>query len=128
MVGFQLTLRNNFCDFLLVYHEATVTKEVICINYPLIMSIKWELDVCSLKTVLTCFAVHLFSNTFKTDLIGPCQLKGCLSSFLEQIYIFQLFYAPEGTSGGILKSHHPSICPSVTNRVSALAHKLLKQI
>ena len=50
------------------------------------------------------------------------------------------FYAPEGTSGGILKSHRPSVCPSVrlsvrpsvrpsvTNRVSAISHKLLKQI
>ena len=36
----------------------------------------------------------------------------------------QFFYAPEGTSGGILKSHRPS----VTNRVSAISHKLLKQI
>ena len=46
---------------------------------------------------------------------------------------------PEGTSGGILKSHRPSVCPSVrqsvrpsvspsvTNRVSAITHKLLKQ-
>ena len=38
------------------------------------------------------------------------------------------FYAPEGTSGGILKSHRPSVRPFVTNRVSAIAHKLLKQI
>ena len=38
------------------------------------------------------------------------------------------FYAPEGTSGGILKSHRPSVRPSVTNRVSAISHKLLKQI
>ena len=35
-----------------------------------------------------------------------------------------IFMPPEGTSGGILKSH----CPSVTNRVSAISHKLLKQI
>ena len=47
-----------------------------------------------------------------------------------------VFYAPEGTSGGILKSHRPSVrlsvrssvSPSVTNRVSAISHKLLKQI
>ena len=44
------------------------------------------------------------------------------------------FHAPEGTSGGILKSHRPSVrpsvrqCPSVTNRVSVIAHKLLNQI
>ena len=38
------------------------------------------------------------------------------------------FYAPEGTSDGILKSHRPSVSPSVTNRVSAISHKLLKQI
>ena len=38
------------------------------------------------------------------------------------------FYAPEGTSGGILKLHRPSVRPSVTNRVSAISHKLLKQI
>ena len=39
-------------------------------------------------------------------------------------------YAPEGTSGGILKSHRPSVRPSVTNRVrgSVIAHKLLKEI
>ena len=37
-------------------------------------------------------------------------------------------YAPEGTSGGILKSHRPSVRLSVTNRVSAITHKLLKQI
>ena len=40
----------------------------------------------------------------------------------------QNFYAPEGNSGGILKSHRPSVRPSVTNRVSAISHKLLKQI
>ena len=38
----------------------------------------------------------------------------------------------EGTSGGILKSHRPSVRPfvrpSITNRVSAISHKLLKQI
>ena len=43
-----------------------------------------------------------------------------------------VFYAPEGTSGGILKSNRlsvrPSVRPSVTNRVSAISHKLLKQI
>ena len=27
--------------------------------------------------------------------------------------ILYAFYAPEGTSGGILKSHRPSVCPSV---------------
>ena len=41
-------------------------------------------------------------------------------------------YAPEGTSGGIFKSHRPSVRlsvrPSVTNRVSAISHKLLTQI
>ena len=30
------------------------------------------------------------------------------------------FYAPEGTSGGILKSHRPSVCPSV--RLSEPTH------
>ena len=40
----------------------------------------------------------------------------------------RIFYAPEGTSGGILKSLRPSVHPSVTNRVSAISHKLLKQI
>ena len=30
------------------------------------------------------------------------------------------FYAPEGTSGGILKLHRPSVCPSVINRFSAI--------
>ena len=42
------------------------------------------------------------------------------------------FLYPEGTSGGILKSNGPSVHlsvrPSVTNRVSAISHKLLKQI
>ena len=48
------------------------------------------------------------------------------SSFLVQFSVGNLSYCtvPEGTSGGILKSHHPSI----TNRVSGIAHKLLKQI
>ena len=45
---------------------------------------------------------------------------------------FEDFYAPEGTSDGILKSQSPSVRlsvrPSVTNRVSAISHKLLKQI
>ena len=41
---------------------------------------------------------------------------------------FIVFYAPEGTSGDILKSHRQSVRPSVTNRVSAISHKLLKQI
>ena len=42
----------------------------------------------------------------------------------------ECFHAPEGISGGILKSHRPSVRPSVTNRVrgSVIAHKLLKQI
>ena len=42
----------------------------------------------------------------------------------------KMFYAPEGASGGILKSHRPSVRPSVTNRVrgSVIAHKLLNQI
>ena len=49
-----------------------------------------------------------------------------------ELYTIFFFYAPEGTSGGILKSHRPSVRPSVrlsvTNRVSAISHKLLKQI
>ena len=49
-------------------------------------------------------------------------------------HVLKDFYAPEGTSGGILKSHRLSVrqsvgpSASVTNRVSAIAHKLLKQI
>ena len=43
-------------------------------------------------------------------------------------HVLKDFYAPEGTSGGILKSHRQSVRPFVTNRVSAIAHKLLKQI
>ena len=47
-------------------------------------------------------------------------------------HVLKDFYAPEGTSGGILKSHclsvSQSVRPFVTNRVSAIAHKLLKQI
>ena len=46
--------------------------------------------------------------------------------------LLMFFYAPQGTPGGILKSHRPSVRPSVrpsgTNRVSAISHKLLKQI
>ena len=42
------------------------------------------------------------------------------------------YYAPEETSGGILKSLcpsiRPSVRPSVTIPVSAISHKLLKQI
>ena len=38
------------------------------------------------------------------------------------------FYAPEGTSGGILKSNHLSIRLSVTNRVSAIIKKTIKEI
>ena len=34
-----------------------------------------------------------------------------------------LFYAPEGTSSGILKSHRPSVCPSVTNHVPVITKK-----
>ena len=45
---------------------------------------------------------------------------------------FKYFYAPEGTSGSILKSHRPSncpsVCPSVTNRVSAVTQKPIKGI
>ena len=41
---------------------------------------------------------------------------------------FEFFYVPEGTSGGILKLNRPSVRPSVTNRFSAIAHKLLNQI
>ena len=45
-------------------------------------------------------------------------------TIIKHISVF--FYAPEGTSGGILKSHHlsvrPSVSPSVTNRVSAITH------
>ena len=39
---------------------------------------------------------------------------------LKHTYFLGIFYAPEGTLGGILKSHHPSVHPSVTNRVSAI--------
>ena len=42
--------------------------------------------------------------------------------------LFGHFYAPEGTSGGISKSHRQSVRTSVTNRVSAISHKLLKQL
>ena len=44
------------------------------------------------------------------------------------MWLFFFFYAPEGTPGGILKSNRPSVSSSVTNRVSAISHKLLKQI
>ena len=44
------------------------------------------------------------------------------------LFFMSFFYAPEGTSGGILKLNRPSVRPSVTNRVSAIAHKLLNQI
>ena len=55
-----------------------------------------------------------------------------LNCHMQNFMFVCFFYAPEGTSGGILKSHHPSVRqsvrPSVTNRVSAISHKLLKQI
>ena len=54
-------------------------------------------------------------------------LTTCILLFVYFIFIY-IFYAPEGTSGGILKSNRPSVRPSVTNRVSAISHKLLKQI
>ena len=37
-----------------------------------------------------------------------------LSYLPLELCAFDYFYAPEGTSGGILKSHRPSICPSVS--------------
>ena len=46
-----------------------------------------------------------------------------LTSHFEVLHP-SFFYAREGTLGGILNSHRPS----VTNRVSAISHKLLKQI
>ena len=36
----------------------------------------------------------------------------------EFLGLSRIFYAPEGTSGGILKSHRPSVCPSVRPYVS----------
>ena len=48
-------------------------------------------------------------------------------SFSCTMLFFFSFYAREGTSGALLKSHRPSVSPSVTNRVSAIAHTLLKQ-
>ena len=38
------------------------------------------------------------------------------------------FLCPRRNFGGILKSNRPSVRPSVTNRVSAISHKLLEQI
>ena len=50
----------------------------------------------------------------------------CVNIPYNCLFVFR--YASEGTSGGIFKSHRPSVRPSVTNRVSAISHKLLKQI
>ena len=38
----------------------------------------------------------------------------------EFCFFFHHFYAPEGTSGGILKSHRPSVCLSVRQSVRPL--------
>ena len=46
---------------------------------------------------------------------------------MTNVKVTDFFYAPEETSGGILKLHCPSVRPSVTNRLSVLAHKLLKR-
>ena len=50
--------------------------------------------------------------------------------YIEDTHLF-IFYAPRRNSGRHIKiapSVRPSVCPSVTNRVSAITHKLLKQI
>ena len=56
---------------------------------------------------------------------GP---QGPLVNFHPFKFGVFFYYAPEGTSGGILKSNRPSVRLSVTNPVSAISHKLLKQI
>ena len=57
-----------------------------------------------------------------TDIRGSEFNLGFLLHFIT-IYEKSLFMPPEGTSGGILKSHGPSVHPSLTNHVSAIAHK-----
>ena len=98
---------NLVCDFHFLSHSL-LRKDLNLLTY---------LD--SLKVVSVSSADH------KKRTLSNCKIY---------ILLFPLksFYVPEGTSGGILKSHRPSVRqsvrPSVTNRVSAIAHKLLKQI
>ena len=69
-------------------------------------------------------------NPVQKQLFQIFQLLLCLPHLSG--YKMGSFYAPEGTSGGILKSHRlsvrTSVHPSVTNCVSAISHKVLKQI
>ena len=56
---------------------------------------------------------------------GPTALAvgagGSCSDICSLVY-HSSFYAPKGTSRGILKSHRQSVRPSVTNVVSAISH------
>ena len=81
-------------------------------------SIKKKVE--KLRDKLNCEDHH--KNEDEAIQVGRLQLLSII--FLLKM----LFYAPQGTSGGILKSRCPSVHPSVTNRVSAISHKLLKQI
>ena len=77
--------------------------------------------------------VHVFLRHPVYPRIRPLVELGGQKLSQPLFKVLQLsFYAPEGTSGGILKSHRlsvrTSVRTSVTNHVSAISHKLLKQI
>ena len=57
-----------------------------------------------------------------------CILVHILNSYHISSVIRQSFLCPRRNFGGILKSNRQSVRQSVTNRVSAISHKLLKQI
>ena len=62
----------------------------------------------------------IFTTLFKFMIVKVCHF----SCQLTEPNQFQIFYASDGTSGGIVKSHRPTVCPSVrpsvTNSVSAI--------
>ena len=81
--------------------------------------------LCSPATLIQTGQIKCNTCLVKTSECTQLRMAVCTEEQLRHpVSISHLFYAPEGTSGGILKSHRPS----VTNRVSAKSHKLLKQI
>ena len=111
------------------YKRATISLDILNKNSHFV---KCSLSVFSATVlVLWLFCILIQCGDIAEN---PGPSSSSISSSASNI--LNVFYAPEGTSGGILKpnrpsvrlSVRPSVRPSVTNRVSTTSYKLLKQI
>ena len=110
-------------------------KYVCCIVSTINVFYRYEMVCTCMPCLCDCpFRVVLVSgNCGRTAAYFFYKTEGTSVVFMTwSLFLNDPFYGPEGTSGGILKSHRPSVRlsvrPSVTNRVSSITHELLKQI